>query len=163
MQKKKVSFFISYARKNNKSKQQFLDLFKEHTNAAKGFEYTFWDDRDIVVGDDWHEAIQEAIQHCDFGIMLVSLAFVGSSYIVDNELKHYLKKGGKRCFPVMLGPVYFNMHDLKGLESKQIFRLESDDFKTPRAFSELSNMRRKEEFVLKFFSQIHNWMGHEKG
>lgn len=142
MRKKKVSFFISYAHANKRAMEAFFDRFKEQTAAARRFEYSYWNDRVIVPGDDWHNAIMGAIDANDFGLLLVSPAFLGSSYIQENELPHYLGKNGKRCFPVMLAPVDFNRHDLKGLEAKQIFRLDSSDFKEPRAFTELKPRRR---------------------
>ena len=158
MAKKKVSFFISYAHKNNAAKNRFMDLFIEQTMAAKDFKYCFWDDKSIMLGDDWHEAIQKAIQNCEFGILLVSPAFLSSKYIVENELPGYLRVDGKRCFPVMISPVDFDRHDLRGLEKKQIFRLGSSDFSQPRAFTELRSSNRKEEFARILFAKIHDWL-----
>ena len=152
-----VSFFISYAHANRDAKIKFMELLKEQTGAARNFKYTFWEDEDIAVGDDWDNSIQGAIAKNDFGILLVSPAFLGSKYITESELPRYLEFGGKRCFPIMLAPVDFERHDLRGLEKKQIFSLVSTDFKEPRAFNDLRG-RRKEQFVRELFAKIDDWL-----
>jgi len=129
----------------------------EQTGAAKKFEYSFWQDQDISVGDDWDRSIKDAINNTDFGLLLVSPAFLGSQYIKENELPCYLESGGKRCFPLMLAQVDFKRQDLKGLQEKQIYRLDSPDFKQPRAFNDLKP-RRKEQFARELFARIDDWL-----
>lgn len=156
MTKKRVRIFISYAHANESAKSKFLSLLKEQTQAARRFEYEFWDDKKLIPGDDWHDNIQDALKVCDVGILLISPSFLGSSYITEHELPSYTGNTSKRCFPVMLAPVDFDRHDLKGLDKKQIFRLSSDGLAEPRAFNELKT-RRKEEFVRSFFACIDDW------
>lgn len=157
MSKKPVSFFVSYAHANKAAKNKFMELFLEQTGAAKRFNYSFWQDQDIAVGDDWDQSIQNAITHTDFGLLLVSPAFLGSQYIKDKELPRYLESGGKRCFPLMLSQVDFERQDLKGLEEKQIFLLDSPDFKQPRPFNDLKP-KRKEQFARELFAKIDDWL-----
>jgi hypothetical protein len=157
MNKKSVSFFVSYAHANRSAKDKFLELFLEQTGAAKRFKYSFWQDRDIAVGDDWDQSIKNAITQTDFGLLLVSPSFLGSQYITEKELPCYLESGGKRCFPLMLAQVDFERQDLKGLEKKQIFRLDSSDFKQPRALNDLK-LRRKEQFARELFAKIDDWL-----
>ncbi|MGL4939256.1 TIR domain-containing protein, partial [Shewanella sp.] len=114
-------------------------------------------DKELQIGSDWRESINTALAETDFGLLLVSPAFLGSPFIVDNELPTYLEQGGKRCFPVMLAPVDFNRHDLKGLQDKQIFMLHSSDFKAPRAFNKLKPNRRA-DFSYALFAQIDDWL-----
>ena len=57
----------------------------------------------------------------------------------------------------MLAPVDFQRHDLKGLEAKQIYMLDSPDIKEKRAFNDLKT-RRKEEFVRELFAKIDDWL-----
>jgi hypothetical protein len=158
MKKRSVSFFVSYAKANKVAVEQFLQLYKEQIGASKRFSYSQWSDNQIMVGDNWHNAIQEAISHTDFGILLVSPAFLNSSYIESHELPEYLKSDGKRCFPVMLANVDFDRHDLKGLQDKQIYRLDIIDLQPPRAFRDLKG-KRKTQFVEKFFAQVDDWLG----
>lgn len=157
MDKKEVSFFVSYAHANESAKKAFMGLFLEQTGAAKRFNYRFWDDQSIVIGDNWQASIEHAMKNADFGLLLISPAFLNSKFINDNELPHYLGVDGKRCFPVMLAPVDFERHDLKGLDEQQIYRLNSSDFKSPRAFNELKG-NRKEQFARELFAQIDDWL-----
>ena len=55
----------------------------------------------------------------------------------------------------MLRKVSFERQDLLGLEEKQIYRLESERFKKPRAFSEISSNRR-EDFAFEFFLKVES-------
>jgi hypothetical protein len=106
-----------------------------------------------LLGENWHEEIQKAIRECDFGFLLFSPSFLGSAYIKEHELPHFIGKDAKPVFPVMLRRVSFESQDLLGLKKKQIFRLQSNRFKEPRAFSEISAARR-EDFAYEFFLQV---------
>ncbi len=75
----------------------------------------------------------EAIDNCDFGLLLISPAYLASKFITEKELPVFVS-GEKLSIPVMLNPVDFTRHDLKGLEKKQIFRLDYEGFKEPRAY-----------------------------
>lgn len=157
MSKNPVSFFVSYAHANKSAKETFMSLFSEQTAAAKNFDYQFWSDKDLRIGSDWRQSIAAALDETDFGLLLISPAFLGSKFIVERELPTYLNHAGKHCFPVMLAPIDFDRHDLKGLQDKQIYRLDSADFKVPRAFSELKP-KRKTDFVQGVFAQIDDWL-----
>lgn len=157
MAKKPVKFFVSYAHANHRAKEQFMALLSEQTAISKRFDYQCWSDKDLCVGDDWRQSIQRALAETDFGLLLVSPAFLASKFIVEQELPTYLAHGGKRCFPVMLAQVDFERHDLKGLQDKQIYRLHSADFSTPRAFTDLKGQRRA-EFAHGVFAQIDDWL-----
>jgi hypothetical protein len=152
--KKPVSFFVSYARKNKQLADQFLELFKEQSDPSKRYSYRLWKDSEILVGEDWHEEIQEALEKCDFGILLVSLAFLASQYIGAHELNHFTGEKAKPVMPLLLQKVSFEKQDLKGLEGKQIFRLESENFREPRSFGELRRNFQREEFAHQFFLQV---------
>ena len=157
MSKQPVKFFVSYAHANHRAKAQFMALFTEQTAVAKRFDYQCWSDTDLCVGDDWRQSIQTALAETDVGLLLISPAFLASKFIVEQELPTYLAHGGKRCFPLMLRPVDFERHDLKGLQDQQIYRLHSADFSTPRAFTDLKGQRRA-EFAHGVFAQIDDWL-----
>lgn len=157
MAKKPVKFFVSYAHANYRAKEQFMALFSEQTAVAKRFGYQCWSDSELSLGGHWREEIARAQAETDFGLLLISPAFLASKFIVEQELPTYLAHGGKRCFPLMLAPVDFERHDLKGLQDKQIYRLHSADFNAPRAFTELKG-KRKAEFAHGVFAQIDDWL-----
>lgn len=77
---------------------------------------------------------------------------MASKFITEKELPTFAS-GEKPLIPVMLNPIDLARHDLKGLEKKQIFRLDYDGFKEPRAYVDCKKQRR-DTFVLELFKSI---------
>jgi hypothetical protein len=132
----------------------FLEKLKIMLAPSKKHEYILWKDTALVVGESWEEQIENARDDCDFGLLLVSPAFLASKYIAENELPIFLS-GDKGSIPVMLQPVDFERHDLKGLEKQQIFRLDFEGFKEPRSYGECKKQRR-DTFVEELFKAIED-------
>jgi hypothetical protein len=153
LEKKRIKFFVSYAHRNNKLATEFVECLQEVLTPSKSYSYDYWKDKELTVGEKWDEQIQEAIDSCDIGLLLISPAFLSSNYITQNELPAFVN--GKPCVPVMLAKVDLERHDLKGLEARQIFRLNRDKFNSPRSYSELKNKRR-EDFIFELFQAIEN-------
>lgn len=152
--RRKINFFVSYAHSNKALADSFLDKLREMLAPSKKHDYSLWRDTGLEVGGEWEKEILEAQDKCDFGLLLVSPAFLASKFISEKELPIFVS-GDKPSIPVMLRPVDFQKHDLKGLEEKQIFRLDFEGFKEPRAYSECKPPRRN-DFVLKLFQAIEN-------
>ncbi len=153
MGKKDVRVFVSYARANSHLASQLLKRFKEQAGASKRFRYLFWQDRDILAGEDWGKAIEKALDECTLGLLLVSPAFLGSRYIRRKELPRLVGSRAKPVVPVMLQPIDLTLHDLKGLGEKQPFQLSRPRFSAPKAFAECSGPRR-DEFALELFRHV---------
>ncbi len=151
--KKKITVFVSYARANRDLATRFLKKFKEQAAPSRQYQYLFWRDNDILVGEKWHEEIQVALAQCDVGLVLISPAFLGSQYIQDHELPKFLKSGGMPVIPVLLQPIDLDRHDLKGLQRTQIFRLDRPRFASPKAYGECSGTQR-DQFALELFRQV---------
>ena len=151
--KNKITVFVSYARANRDLATRFLKKFKEQAAPSKLYQYVFWRDNDILVGEKWHEEIQVALAQCDVGLVLISPALLGSQYIQDHELPKFLKSGGKSVIPVLLQPIDLDRHDLKGLQRMQIFRLDRPRFASPKAYGECSGTQR-DQFALELFRQV---------
>ena len=151
--KQKITVFVSYARANRDLATRFLKKFREQAAPSKRYQYVFWRDNDILVGDKWHEEIQTALDHCDLGFVLVSPALLGSQYIQNHELPKLTKPGGKPVIPVLLQPVDLDRHDLKGLQRTQMFRLERSRFTSPKAYGECTGSQR-DQFALELFRQV---------
>lgn len=151
--RKPVGFFVSYARANRRLADTFLSHFQELVRPSRRYHYRFWRDTEILVGESWHREIQEAIAECDLGLLLISPAFLGSQYITEEELPGFVGTRGKPVVPVMLQPVDLDRHDLKGLDRKQVFRLDSDRFRSPKAFGECTGNQR-DRFTMELFRQV---------
>ena len=87
------------------------------------------------------------------GLLLISPAFLSSDFIIENELSYFIGSDTKPVIPVLIQPVNFKRHDLKGLLEHQIFRLDIDSFKSPRAYGECKS-NRKNDFALELFNQV---------
>jgi len=55
----------------------------------------------LVVGEEFERQILEAIGRCDFGLLLISPAFLGSKFITEKELPAFVS-GNKPSVLVML-------------------------------------------------------------
>ena len=152
--RKKVNFFVSYAHSNKQLAKGFLEKLNDVLAPSKKHEYHLWKDTVLIVGEEWENKILEARDSCDFGLLLVSPAFLASKFISEKELPIFIS-GEKASIPVMLQPVDFSRHDLKGLEKRQIFRLDYEGFKEPRAYGECKKQRR-DTFVFELFKAIED-------
>lgn len=152
--KKKIKFFVSYARSNKDLANSFLEKLREMLAPSKKHEYILWRDTGLEVGEEWEKQILEALEGCDFGLLLISPGFLSSKFISEKELPVFVS-GEKPSIPVMLQPIDFSKHDLKGLEKRQIFRLDHEGFKEPRAYGECKKQRRN-TFVLELFRAIED-------
>lgn len=150
--KQKIQYFVSYAHRNSALAQNFIERLDDVLAPSKRFEYSRWQDTDLILGDEWKAQIIKAIENCDFGLLLISPAFLASSFITKSELPKFVS-GEKASVPVMLQPVDFDRHDLKGLEKEQIFRFAPKGSANPKAYAECRSHRR-DAFVLELFRQI---------
>lgn len=151
--KRKIKVFVSYAKSNKTAKEQFMAILSDYAGADARFEFEFWQDNQIAIGSDWNDSIHTAMAQCDVGVLLLSPAFLQSQYITEKELPVLVKK--PMLFPIALAPIDFKRHDLKGLQVKQIFRLDAKGLEQPRAFSELKSKRRQ-EFVMRLYEAVHD-------
>ena len=134
MAKRNVSIFVSYAQSNKFLASSFIEKYVEQIRPSKKYQYNLWQDTGILVGENWHHEIQKALIECDLGIMLLSASFLGSSYIGESELPNFIGLHSKPVIPLLLQPIDFDRHDLKGIEENQIFRLDASEFKHPKAY-----------------------------
>jgi hypothetical protein len=150
--KQKIQYFLSYAHRNSALTQDFIERLDDVLAPSKRFEYWRWQDTDLILGDEWKAQIVEAIENCDFGLLMISPAFLASSFITKSELPKFVS-GEKASVPVMLQPIDFDRHDLKGLEKRQIFGFAPKGSANPKAYAECRSYRR-DAFVLELFRKI---------
>jgi hypothetical protein len=148
--KKNVNFFVSYAHANQALAHNFIKKFKEYAEPSKNYKYMLWDDTGILVGENWDEEIKLALKKCNLGLLLISASFLGSKYITTVELK---KLRTRPVIPVLLWQVDFQRYDLKGLQHKQIFKLNRPRFQEPKAYGDC-NTRQRNQFILDLFGKV---------
>src|SRR5262249_21791995 len=144
-----VPFFVSYAHADQRPADDFLQRLRGQLAPSRRYDYTLWRDTTITVGQRWHDEIQQALATCTIGLFLVSPAFLTSEYIGQHELPHFLSNAAKSVIPVMLQPIDFQRHDLRGLEHYQCFMLDRS-----RAFADCTTHTLKSRFASTLFLQI---------
>ena len=153
MSKRTVRYFISYTRDDKKLPDKLLTELRKKLGADADYDFQPWRDTDILVGTDWNDSIQTALKECDFGLLLVSPAFLGKKYITEKELPHFVG-GDKPCVPVTLSRLDFDEMDLKGLAPSQFFGLVPKNDVHPRSFEECRTQQDKSEFSLDLYRKI---------
>jgi WD40 repeat protein/uncharacterized protein YjbI with pentapeptide repeats len=140
--KRVVRFFISYAHENKVLADALVKALRSQFAPSKSYELELWIDRDIMVGEKWHDRILRAIDDCHFGLFMVSPDFLGSRYIGENEIPPFISAAScKPVIPVGLIPVNFDRDELKGLHENQIFFLNG------RTFDQMRQPADKTKFV----------------
>ncbi len=151
--RKRIKFFISYTDKNRELATGFLEKFSVQVAPAEKYEYILWSDKEILVGETWHDEIQRALKECDLGLLLVSPEFLGSEYINKHELPKFVESDAKPLIPVMLKQVVRGQ-SLKGLQRAQIFRLYGSRFKPKnKAYGDCTGPQR-DRFAQELFMQV---------
>lgn len=146
-----VHFFLSYAHADRSVADDLILRLRQQMKPSRAYEYTLWRDTAILVGERWNDEIVQAIEACDVGLLLVSPAFLGSDFIDSEELPRLTGNKGKPIVPVMLRPVSFERHDLKGLTEYQIYRLDRQ-----WSYNECLLDRVRSRFVEALFLQIEH-------
>jgi len=81
---KRNQIFISYA---HKDEQSWIEKIKKSLKQSfRDTDIPIWDDTQIKTGENWHNKIQEAISMAKVAILLLSIEFLASEYIQNNEL-----------------------------------------------------------------------------
>ncbi|PWV61773.1 pentapeptide repeat-containing protein [Plasticicumulans acidivorans] len=148
-----VPYFVSSARDEKDLVTDLLQRLRCRLQNAKDYSFVSWRDvEDLIVGQDWHKQIQEAVKHCPVGLLLVSPAFLASDYIVKHELAHFFPNdttADKCALPVELKTLDFSgKTDLKGLETLQVFRLNEHSYQS------CSTDEDKDDFVDALYTAI---------
>jgi hypothetical protein len=104
--------FVSYS----PSDQHFLEEIKKH---FKPFEeqINFWDNNNILPGQNWKEEIKSAIDKTKVVILLLSADFLASDFIISNELTPLLRAAeddGAVILSVILRPCLYDVIDELG-------------------------------------------------
>ncbi|MCA9038193.1 MAG: pentapeptide repeat-containing protein, partial [Planctomycetaceae bacterium] len=149
--KKPITLFVSYARKDQKLKEDLLDRLDGLLRSAKDFQFSLWNDRLIEIGEGWDEQIKEALHSCDLGLFLASPNAFASKYITEHELQVFFgDDASKPGIPVALRKLDFTHTDMRGLDSKQFF-FDPNSSKENTSFQE---SRKKDAFVADLFRRM---------
>jgi NACHT domain/TIR domain len=148
-----VRFFVSYDRESDRTlAKNLLDRLQLNLRVSKEFDYDIWDDTAILVGEHRPNAIAEALQKADFGLFLVSVAWL-AKFEPGGSLSVFVTDDGKPVIPVVLKRVVQEYQQLHGLEVRQLFRLESARG-VLKCYAECCLDAERDRFAQSLFQQI---------
>ena len=100
------TLFISYSHED----EQWLVELKKWIKPLEMHDIvTIWDDQKIKAGADWHREIERALSSAKAAILLVSVDFLNSDFIANNELPQLLNAArdrGLQIFWIAVRPSY---------------------------------------------------------
>ena len=111
-----IKVFTSYAHKDEELREELdvhLAMIKRHKAIS------IWNDRQIVAGEEWDNAIKTELKEADIILLLVSPRFLASQYIYEIEIKHAMKRhraGTATVIPIILKPCDWKVADLAALQ-----------------------------------------------
>ena len=160
--KRLARYFVCYAHADRKLKDELVKRLRFLFDSAKQYRFSGWQDGDIVIGNKWRDRISEAVENCDFGLLLISPAFLASKFIGEHELPMFVTPSGFRlrhlkiAAPVAIKPIPLDgTIDLKGLEERQIF-YDNDG----KAFQQRTTDATKDQFANELFASISRMLRH---
>jgi TIR domain len=111
--------FVSYSRKDKEWLKRFEDVFKPLSRNVDA-DLDLWSDGRIKPGDDWKTEIGIAMDSACAAVLLVSVNFLASDFIVREEIPYLLdaaKERNLRILLVRLTPCYIDATPLRHIQA----------------------------------------------
>jgi len=116
----RACLLLSWCHQDAEAKKALLGLL--HLNGLAGVRISWWEDTDLLLGEDWRRRILARLDGCDYGLLLLSPGFFDSRFIREEELPRLFGRAGDKVLPVMLKRVPMDgSRDLHGVDARQIF------------------------------------------
>jgi TIR domain-containing protein len=137
----KASIFISYSHKDEKWKDLLVNQLGVLEQQGA---FDTWTDREIGAGEDWSQAIEDALKNATVAVLLVSANSLTSEFILNNEAVRMLErreKEGLRIIPIIVSDCAWNQ--VKWLARMQVRPRDGkplDQVSPARRATELKNI-----------------------
>lgn len=105
----KIKLFISYS---HKDKEHCTELVKHLNMLEKANLVDSWEDGELLPGDNWDEVIKQNLNEADIVLFLLSIDFMNSNYIDQNEIQAAVEKHNKG--EVVIVPIMLRKCFIKG-------------------------------------------------
>jgi len=106
-----INLFVSYSHDDDPYFDVFSKGLKKIVINTEHFKWSIWDDTKIHIGTFWDDEIQNNIKDCNVAMLLVSTAFMASTYIMEKEFKEFTQRYSEKgilIIPVVFQPCDFN-------------------------------------------------------
>jgi hypothetical protein len=117
------SLFLSWCHDDHLAKDDLLKRLDVNLTILSGVTLNWWEDSHIRIGEEWRRRILARLRECDYGLLLLSPAFLASGFITEHELPFFVGPDAlKGALPVGLKRVPLDhSRSLHGVDSHQIF------------------------------------------
>jgi hypothetical protein len=134
--------FVSYAQSDALLVDRFLELLRPRLATRREMVLELWSDRAILVGEQWLQEIERALEEADFGLLCLSPSFLASRFVRDVEIPSFLNPG-RVVIPVALEPLDLARTQLHGVEGRQVFRYTPPGTTRKLSFAECGGVNRQ--------------------
>ena len=115
-----LNLFISYSHDDKPYFKIFSQSIEKVIKNTEHFSWKIWDDTKIHCGTFWDDEIQNNIKDCNVALLLVSVGFMASKYIKENEFNEFKKRytdKGILIIPILFKPCdFYRWEDLGKLQ-----------------------------------------------
>lgn len=128
----KIKIFISYSHNDGEYFKEFTKKLNTAVANTEHFTWEVWDDRSIHIGSFWDKEIQKNIEDCNIALLLVSMSFMASRYIKEQEFEIFRKRyaeNGILIVPILFAPCDFQRWE--DLSKIQFFKPQGSDYGRP--------------------------------
>jgi hypothetical protein len=134
-----MRIFLSWAHQDRKLKEALLADLLPALGMLRDINIEWWEDSHLTCGEDLALGIAGRLDEADYGLLLLSNHYFGSSFIRRYELPQFAGPGAdKGSLPVALGPLpgFGASWNMYGIERQVVFT------SADRSFAELSGAKR---------------------
>jgi hypothetical protein len=145
-----VKVFVSYSHADSKFTDDNKTSLLSFVRGLERKGVTFWWDKRLNAGDIWDDEIESQMEKADIALVLVSQAFLNSSYCIKREARSFIKSRksrGLKIIPVILSAC--NWSDYDWLEKTMVLPREGKNIE-----SHYQNKGKQKELYLEIFRAI---------
>ena len=135
----RTRIFLSWCHQDKALKEALLRDLLPALGVFTDLDVEWWEDSHLTCGEELTPGIVDRLDEADFGLLLLSNHYFGSSFVQRHELPRFAGTGADRgSLPVVLSPLpgFGASWNMCGIEHQVVFT------SADRSFAELSGAKR---------------------